>query len=218
MKETIFDKAIHNFIPPAIPKIFDGTLKKYIANQIDKTLLFDGEDHLFKELMRDCSVYGEYGMGRSTQYALDKSDCMVISVESDQDYSKLFQGVSERIIVKHIELGKLTKFGKPIGYDFYKNFKDYTEGIWREENNPDFVLIDGRFRICCLLTSIKYAKEGTKILFDDYIERPEYHFAENILKPIEKTSRQALFEKLENNKIDEEKLDFFIQKFQFVMN
>ena len=34
---------------------------------------------------------------------------------------------------------------------------------------PDLILIDGRFRVCCFLSSLKYGNVGTKILFDDYL-------------------------------------------------
>ena len=33
----------------------------------------------------------------------------------------------------------------------------------------DCVLVDGRFRVCCFLTSLKNAEQGTRIIFDDYV-------------------------------------------------
>jgi hypothetical protein len=66
--------------------------------------------------------------------------------------------------------------------------------MWQEKISPDLVLIDGRFRVFCFLTSVKFAPVGTKILFDDYINRPFYHVVEEFCERIDTCGRQALFE------------------------
>ena len=66
--------------------------------------------------------------------------------------------------------------------------------MWLKEISPDLVLIDGRFRVFCFLTTVKLAPVGTKILFDDYINRPLYHVVEEFCEKIETCGRQALFE------------------------
>ena len=47
-----------------------------------------------------------------------------------------------------------------------------------KKKSPKLVIVGGRFRVCYFLTSLKFAEEGTKILFDDYANRPHYHFVE----------------------------------------
>jgi hypothetical protein len=77
-------------------------------------------------------------------------------------------------------------------------------------------LVDGRFRVCCFLTSLKYAEPGTKIIFDDYFNRPQYYLVEEYLKPVEKCNRQALFVKPSDTDLDMAALDRAIDQFQFV--
>ena len=59
-------------------------------------------------------------------------------------------------------------------------------------DNPN-ALFDGRFRVCCFLTSLKFAEEGTKIIFDDYTNRPHYHFIENYVSRVKVFGRQCMF-------------------------
>ena len=62
-----------------------------------------------------------------------------------------------------------------------------------ENKKPELVLIDGRFRVACFLFSLINGSPGTKIIFDDYVNRPHYHVVEEFIKPIETCGIQALF-------------------------
>ena len=66
------------------------------------------------------------------------------------------------------------------------------------------------------LTSLKYAKTGTKIIFDDYFNRPEYHLVEEFVKPSEACGRQALFIKTTDTDQKDAALDRVIAQFQFI--
>ena len=61
------------------------------------------------------------------------------------------------------------------------------------KNIPDLVLIDGRFRVCCFLTSLARAEAGTILLFDDYRDRPLYHLVEEFVQPSRQCGRQTAF-------------------------
>ena len=83
---------------------------------------------------------------------------------------------------------------------------------------PDTVLIDGRFRVCCFLTSLKYANENTKIIFDDYNNRPYYHVVEKFIKKEQTCGRQTLFIVKNKNKINFDLLNIEINNFHYVMD
>jgi hypothetical protein len=74
-----------------------------------------------------------------------------------------------------------------------ENFYLYFEGIWTGQVTPDVVLIDGRFRVSCFLTSILRAQPGTAIIFDDYVSREFYHVVERLISPSYHDGRQAIF-------------------------
>src|SRR5699024_4064786 len=80
-------------------------------------------------------------------------------------------------------------------YTKMDNFDSYFNWIWKQKEKPDVVLIDGRFRVACFLTSVLYANPNTKIIFDDYTDRTYYHIVETVLpkKDLNFNTRQALF-------------------------
>ncbi|MDR7058690.1 MULTISPECIES: hypothetical protein [unclassified Sphingopyxis] len=43
------------------------------------------------------------------------------------------------------------------------------------QGSPDAVLIDGRFRVACLLQAIIHCKPDCVFLFHDFQDRPQYH-------------------------------------------
>ena len=82
--------------------------------------------------------------------------------------------------------GLVGSYGIPINKNPTKksleNWKNYVKVPWEilEDEKPDLIFIDGRFRVACALYSIIQMKEmpGTKILIDDYSFRPEYSIIE----------------------------------------
>lgn len=209
--------AILAFTPPIV---VSGLYRAYSARP--NSALFDGNDGLFRELLTTTKVYAEYGCGASTAWVLTHSDAPVYSVDSSLEWvSKVKSQAKEkdRVLLKiqHVNLGALAKWGRPLGYEKSENFVTYTDWIWKQKQTPDTVLIDGRFRVCCFLTSLKYAPPGTRILFDDYVSRPHYHYVERFLKPIKTQGRQALFVTKSRYPFDQKTLDKAIDHFRFVM-
>lgn len=64
----------------------------------------------------------------------------------------------------------------------------------------------------------KFAVQGTKITFDDYLDRHHYHIVEVFLKPIDFCGRQALFCVPNKKDANTKALDVMIQSFRFVMD
>ena len=98
------------------------------------------------------------------------------------------------------------------------NFLNYANDIWNRELKPNFVLIDGRLRVLCFLISLKNCNPGTKIIFDDYVSRKYYHIVEELIKPSSDDGRQCLFEVGDKKNIDMKKLDFLINKFNYILD
>ena len=100
----------------------------------------------------------------------------------------------DRLNLKWIDVGEIENWGKPKSFKMRKNFLDYAIWLWKQNKEPDLVLIDGRFIILCFLTTLKFSPPGTKIIFDDYKERQFYHVVEEFCPIIDRCGRQALFE------------------------
>lgn len=200
--------------PIGIWKQFKTGLKKRAEAK-----LFDGNDSLFRRLIADAKVYAEYGCGASTIWVANNTDCTILSVESSEQWVDLVRtncGARDRLFLHFADIGRIVKRGRPANYDRFENFDGYTEWVWRQPYSPDLVLIDGRFRVCCFLISLFHAKEGTKILFDDYTHREHYHFVEKFLQPLETCGRQALFIVPSKAAMDLDQIKAFAHQFQFV--
>src|SRR6056297_3428776 len=121
MKQTI-----KLFTPPIITQAIQSlkASKKVEDSHIDRPKpgvspdLFDNEPNFFEDEIKKCSVYGEYGTGSSTSFALNHSDVFVICVDTDpywiQQATKGFSD-SSRLQAKAIDLGKVLAWGIPVG-------------------------------------------------------------------------------------------------------
>ncbi len=181
-------------------------------NEKKSTTLFDGDDALFKALLLDAKFYGEYGCGASTEWVLSNTNANICSVDTSKEWvekvSRKVDAVSlKRADIHHVDLGDVGAWGRPLTEDYKDDFHLYTDWLWRHVAKPDTVLIDGRFRVCCFLTSLKYAAVGTRILFDDYNNRRKYHVVEQFVKIEEACGRQALFVVPDKSDIDYKMLD-----------
>lgn len=183
-----------------------------------KKRLFRGNDALFKQLAESCTIYGEYGVGQSTLWMYRNTRSKILSVDSSSEWigavAKDMAGDSDRLEVEWVDIGPLGEWGSPLTFSRRRNFRDYVASIWRHSEKPDFVLIDGRFRIACLFVSLLNGDVGTRILFDDYLDRPKYHVVEEVLKPVQFCGRQALFVK--ESELDRERLAEYAAEFMNV--
>jgi hypothetical protein len=184
---------ISDLIPPIVPKLF---ARIHAADPQQEAELFDGESAMFKRVASMARVYGEYGVGASTGWVYENTSARIVAVETSPDWTRavLQHKDPNRISVSTGNLGEVGDWGRPLTYEFRDQFRSYAEHIWSSDPKPDVVLIDGRFRVCCFATSLLNGVPGCRIIFDDYGDRPHYHVIEELVAPIERCGRQALFE------------------------
>ncbi len=215
--------------PSFLYRLFRAILPPIIFQPIviffnkNKAKLFDGDDNavLFQKLLATCDIYAEYGCGLSTQYVLDNTTISVISIDSSNEWVEIVKARSmnsERLFIHCANVGAVGDWGRPISYQKRSNFQEYTNWIWEQKITPDTVLIDGRFRVACFLTCLLKAPKGTRIIFDDYTNRPEYHLIEEFLPVRETCGRQALF--IIDTHIEDQAVEIsnLLEKFRYVMD
>jgi hypothetical protein len=61
-------------------------------------------------------------------------------------------------------------------------------------------------------------RAGALIFFDDYIDRPQYHFIEKYVRPFAFCGRQAIFKIPEKGALDVAKIVDSINKFRYVFD
>lgn len=154
--------------------------------------------HLLRVHAQQSEYYAEWGSGLSTFYVSGQwTSKKVLTVETDPAWAKKVSSVSilnpEKVHVYKVDLGKVGSWGRPEGYSKIENVWPYSKAPFTGNYNADLILVDGRFRVHCFLEALLKSRRGTKIIFDDYVNRPWYHIVEKFIQPVEVCGRQALF-------------------------
>lgn len=162
----------------------------------------------------------EYGSGGSTVLVAEMADKTVFSVESDAVWLEKMRAYfaahqpAAKLHLHHGDIGLTKEWGHPLDDDDFRKWPDYPTKIWRTKcfAHPDLVLIDGRFRVACFLTTLFSISRPTRVLFDDYLERPVYQAAQDFAAPSAYFGRMAQFD-LVPTPIPAQKLGRIVQRF-----
>lgn len=158
---------------------------------------------LLSESFARAKNYLEYGIGGSTVLAAVSNLASILAIDSSDEWINKVKLEIEKssftgnINLIHANLGPTGDWGYPLDESMLKSWPSYYASPWSifhtENRSPDLILIDGRFRTSCFLYSILNCESGTRILWDDYLNRPEYHFVENVLAPQGLVDDMAIF-------------------------
>ena len=152
-------------------------------------------NNFFKKKLKNSKHYFEYGAGSSTLYA-DINKKKFTSIELDKSF---FFIIKERLKKKNIffiNVGPVGEFSYPL-FQNKKKILSYIKSIdpyFNKKNYPDFILIDGRFRVACclnLLLIMNKKKIKSTILIDDYKKRNYYKILRNFFY-IKEVGRMAI--------------------------
>jgi hypothetical protein len=202
-------KIMKEFVPPFIWGMLSSL---YRRNEKNDDYLFDGKATQFKEILIRTRKYGEYGVGKSTKWVFNNTKAEIVAVDTSKvwadNISKSIGDQKERVKIRHIDLGAIGDWGRPLTFLRREAFLEYVMSIWTDDETPDTVLIDGRFRISCFFASMACAKPGTKIIFDDYIMRDHYKIVEEYFTCTNFCGRQAIFTVIDmSNEVKEQTLN-----------
>ena len=145
----------------------------------------------------------EYGAGGSTLMAAELG-AEVWAVESDPAWAQMMQDwfganpTAGRAHILHADIGPTKEWGHPKDESAFRNWPGYALKFWelRDVPHPDVVLIDGRFRLASFMATAFHITRPVTLYFDDYLPRPAYHKAEQLLKPSQIIGRMARFDLL----------------------
>ncbi|MCK8485473.1 glycosyltransferase family 2 protein [Aliiroseovarius sp. S2029] len=177
------------------------------AAQVLKTPEFEltlptDEANLVRDEYSKASSILEYGSGGSTFIAAAVPGCRTVTVESDWNWSATMRkalyrtNADKNVTVHWVDIGPTGPWGRPKSDTAWANYPKYALEVWDLPDfvAPDVVLIDGRFRVACFLACLFRCKKPTRILWDDYVGRENYYFAERYLKPSRQVGRMAVFD------------------------
>ena len=158
------------------------------------------------------SVVLEYGTGGSTVLALESHpETVVYACETDSAWlSRLMlhlaeKKISDRVYPVHLDIGSTGAWGVPV-FDgelpmTSSRMQKFLQApltpwklIQKHEQYPDLVVIDGRWRNACFLATLLFARKKTLVLWDDYLDRSQYHLFETLIGPAHFVGRSAIYE------------------------
>lgn len=172
----------------------------------DHPIFAPADDAWFREALSNARFYLEFGSGASTLLAA-QAGISCLSVESDPHFAEAVKAALPENHDVQMIAGKMGLTGG-WGYPVFQRksarhlaiWQNYTclalDDIRQRGRFPDLVLIDGRFRAACALAVANAAGENratVTIMFDDYRERPHYHFIEQYLGAPKLMENAAIF-------------------------
>ena len=156
------------------------------------------ETHKLMELLTTSRSFLEFGAGGSTLLALSSRCSRVTSVETDGALGSFLERLASVANTPHYECHVvLPEILGPWGHDYTPQPSEPVGaryvGLGAAATSPSLVLVDGRFRVACALSSAKNAKNAVTILMDDYGDRPEYFVVADYLGAPDMVGRMAVF-------------------------
>lgn len=210
--------------------LIDFELLKFLLKQrlvgfeVGDIPYFDSDDAIawFIDMLKGSTRYLEYGTGGST-YVAARLGVDFIAVDSDlyflRSVRKKIQkdGFARPVgqTYHHADIGLTGFWGYPLRHwnasaarlERFRRYSDPPPECFEGGLLPDLVLVDGRFRVACVLKALRMLQNsrGWAIVVDDYVGRPQYHviadYAEidrhvagriAVLKAIKATSQEQL--------------------------
>jgi hypothetical protein len=180
-----------------------GTLKFLVMQRVmdfpvpDSPFFYDTQGKVeegpawFLETLKGSKRYLEYGTGGST-YLAAKHGIEFIAVDSDPYFLKSVRkkisnaGLARPVgqTYHYADIGLTAHWGRPIGLrepsarrlEKFRRYSDPPPQCVEGGRTPDFVLVDGRFRVACVLKALRMLahERGWTIVMDDYGDRPQY--------------------------------------------
>jgi len=145
----------------------------------------------------------EYGVGGSTEMAVKRENVELIrSIESDAAWLKMVLSVPAimtaeralRCVIVHVDIGTTKEWGYPVDGSRRDAWPQYAARPWDPSlPRPDLVLVDGRFRVACVMQSVLNGSPETTIAIHDFWDRPYYHAVLPFLDWIASTERFGAF-------------------------
>jgi hypothetical protein len=186
-----------------------------------EAFLSKNDKNVFYRYLDMANVYFEYGSGGSTYQASIRPNIRKIySVESDGTWQKKLKNIIKKditYIFNEMDTQPNT-WGNPGKNATNIQKIDYSNHLGKlnkqDQLEIDLVLIDGRFRVACCLKSFDIIKDTCLIVFDDFLNRPQYHCVLDYFDIVEKTSdnRMVILKKKQNVSVPPE----LISKYELI--
>lgn len=188
-------------------------------------IMKENEKLFLNKHLKKASNYLEFGLGGSTIFALIHTEIPITSIDTNTDwinfmkkYSIVKHNLGNRLTIQYEDIGPTKSWGFPVGNDHKEKFPNFSSGIFKTKSSDlfDLILVDGRFRVACVLAIILNRKsnlDDLTILVHDYSIRDDYKFVEKYLNIIESVDTLYAFKIKSEIDYDQLKEDYEYYKY-----
>jgi hypothetical protein len=144
----------------------------------------------------------EYGVGGSTVLAAKRKPKSLYCVETDAAWlaqvrrnpavAEMVASGAARLV--HVNLGSTGRWGKPSKTSFLR-WPQYARWPWRDGYSPELVMVDGRFRVSCMVQALLHGGDGTKIAVHDFWPREHFHAVLRFVEVVDRAGTLAVLRK-----------------------
>ncbi|HAR60700.1 MAG TPA: hypothetical protein DCS18_10960, partial [Alcanivorax sp.] len=131
----------------------------------------------------------------------------------------LKQRLGEACQVHAEDIGPTKEWGFPVSDAARHRFPAYGEAIHRHDQAFDLILVDGRFRVACVLNAIRHTLNvadqpgETRLFIHDFWNRPHYHAVLEFLVEEESAETAGVFRIAED--IDPQRIAAVLEAYRF---
>ncbi len=166
-------------------------------------------------------AYAEFGCGGTTLIACQMVKRRVITLDSDPAWlrkvSDACRAAPTRLQPETVaaDIGPTKEWGYPVDQLRRADWPCYHEAIWSTPGvaGADLYLVDGRFRVACLLQILLHAPSHATIMFHDYASRPYYHIIEPLVTAVSRVEELATFKR--RRRFSRERAQALLQQHRF---
>jgi hypothetical protein len=160
---------------------------------------------LFESILRCSTDYVEFGCGGSTVLAHSIGSRSIVAVDSSTEWlgkvrSECPSTEKTRLTLIHVDIGPTKQWGFPADESTRARWPDYHTAPWADPTiaDADCYLIDGRFRVACMLQTALRCPDHALLLFHDFAPRGCYHSVREVLREIARAEALSVFQKPPN--------------------
>lgn len=161
------------------------------------------EKATYQRYLREASVVLEFGIGGSTGLAAEVPGIKLIGIDSHPDWiAKCRQdpriaalNADRRLKLFHVDIGPVGNWGIPTDPASARKWPAYSLDVWSKLGSwkPDFVFIDGRFRLSCALQSVINLPQARYICMHDFWSRDHYAPILDFVEVIDRVGELGVF-------------------------
>ena len=145
----------------------------------------DRERDCLVSILTETRSYLEFGMGASTALACQQASIQRIdAVESSARFAQKYYEQSEeirnnmglgRLVIHQVDIGPVGNWGYPTDESTMGRWRNYPQIVQSLAGQWDTILVDGRFRVACVLHSLMQVDQRCRIVVHDFWNRNGYH-------------------------------------------